>query len=123
MPKMIRRLYYKFKAWRIEFWQNLNKNKFTYKFLPKIKNKPPLPPHDGVCPKCLELYKTAEEWLEYPINTIELYAVDTGDGWAFGWQCNSCDDLIGEEDLDWWPYKFGVYVSYNQLRKMGIEVN
>jgi transcription elongation factor Elf1 len=77
---------------------------------PKIKTRKP-EPTGYACPSCGE-----------PCNKI--CATDTGEGWAFFWECpNNCG--FGDPyfvDITWYPFYFGVYCNWRDLERAGIEV-
>jgi hypothetical protein len=96
----LRRLYWKMRY----FWTELLENKIR-PHLFKIPNRKPKAP---VC-------KCGKE--------MALLATNTGDGWAFFWECQNYDNC-GEqgEDMEWYPFMFGAWCSSKDLERIGIEV-
>ena len=93
---------YQFKEW---FFENVTPH------LPKIQVEKPRYP--GV-PICAECHKPPH-----------VYALDTGDGWLFFWDCECGDisDLRGDDSfLDgYFPFLFG-WATGKDLGRIGIEV-
>ena len=95
---------YRFKEW---FFENITPK------LPKIPTKKPTYP--GV-PICIECHKPPK-----------IYAVHTGDGWLFFWDCEG--QHISEERAEryvfiatnWFPFLFG-WATGKDLERIGIEV-
>ena len=94
---------YRFKEW---FFENVNPH------LPKIAVGKPTYPGVPICTKCHK--------------PPHIYALHTGDGWLFFWDCEG--QHISEERQDryvyianWFPFLFG-WATAKDLGRIGIEV-
>ena len=98
----------RFWSWRVRLFGDLHE--WIARHAPLIPVAKPKPPLGAFCPDCRHLL-------------TKICAVDTGDGWAFFWECeDNCGAADCFVDDSWYPFRFGAYCNSKDLAAIGIEV-